>query len=210
MRLVVAATVASTPAVAADRMPELVPLPGGLAMTRTEITFDQWQTCVADGACPGGQDDHGWGRGDRPVINVSRNDAEIYARWLAARIGRRCRLPTEREWEAAAAAGTSTRFWWGDQVSSGMANCRDCAPKPIYGTTPAGSFPPNPWNMVDLNGNVWEWTADCWKGAGADCRQGVIKGGSWYYYSANSQTRARAGNDIHLGSYNIGIRVACH
>lgn len=174
--------------------------------SRSEITFDQWQVCVTAGACRGGQDDHGWGRGTRPVINVNWADAHAYARWLSTVSGHSCRLPTEAEWEQAASGGSTTAYWWGDTPASGMANCRDCNPQPIYGSMPAGSFPANPYGLVDMNGNVWEWTEDCWNGA---CAQRVIKGGSWYYYSANATVRARSRNDAALGSYNIGVRVLC-
>ncbi|MBC7951947.1 MAG: SUMF1/EgtB/PvdO family nonheme iron enzyme [Rhodospirillaceae bacterium] len=184
-----------------------VPSPHPLLVSRSEITFDQWQACVSDRACKGGQDDHNWGRGARPVINVSWADARAYAKWLSAKTGHACRLPTEAEWERAAAGGAATAYWWGDGHGSGMANCRDCNGEPIYGSRPAGSFPPNPYGLLDMNGNVWEWTDDCWT-AGA-CGQRVIKGGSWYYYSANATVRARARNDAGQGSYNIGIRVVC-
>lgn len=192
--------------------PPLVDVPlssGTLRFSRAEITFDQWQACVAAGSCRGGQDDHGWGRGTRPVINVSWDDARAYAAWLSRTLGAVCRLPTEAEWEQAAAAGSGTAFWWGDTPAQGMANCRDCNSQPIYGSTPVGSFPANPWGLSDMNGNVWEWTADCWQPDAARCGQRVIKGGSWYYYSANSTTRARARNQPAQGSYNIGIRVVC-
>jgi formylglycine-generating enzyme required for sulfatase activity len=189
--------------------PPLVAVPGEpLLVSRSEITFDQWQVCVAEGGCAGPKDDHGWGRGDRPVINVSWVEARAYAGWLSARSGLACRLPTEAEWERAAAAGSSTAFWWGDAHGTGMANCRDCNARPIYGSTPAGSFPANPWGLVDMNGNVWEWTEDCWPGDAA-CAARVIKGGSWYYYSPNATVKARARNEAGQGSYNIGIRVVC-
>jgi len=204
--------IAASAAAQCHNCPSLVDVPlqtGVLRFTRTEITFDQWQACVAAGACRGGQDDHGWGRGSRPVINVSWDDAQAYAAWLSGVLGAVCRLPTEAEWQEAAAAGFATAFWWGDSPRHGMANCRDCNPQPIYGSTPAGSFPANPWGLSDMNGNVWEWTADCWQPDAAQCPQRVIKGGSWYYYSANATSRARARNQPGQGSYNIGIRVVC-
>jgi len=194
-------------------VPPLIPHP--FALTRTEITFDQWQACVADHACPGGQDDHGWGRGTRPVINVTWDDANAYAGWLGAKLGRVCRLPSEAEWEHAARAGTSTGFWWGDSPGRGRANCRDClGDKPPYGTRPVASFAANPWGLFDMNGNVWEWTASCAQPAGGegkdtDCRDRVIKGGSWYYYSKMSRAEARAVNDARQWSYNIGVRILC-
>lgn len=210
---------APLPAGAAPRScPDCPPLvnvpapPGGraYALTRTEITFDQWAACVSDGACRGGQDDHGWGRRNRPVINVTWEDARAFAAWMGGRLGRVCRLPSEAEWEHAARAGTSTAFWWGEATGTGHANCRDClGAKPPYGTRPAASFKPNPWGLYDMNGNVWEWTADCWTPGAETCGERVIKGGSWYYFSGMSKAGARAHNDARLWSYNIGIRVLC-
>ncbi|SEH42790.1 formylglycine-generating enzyme family protein [Magnetospirillum fulvum] len=190
-------------------------IPHPFALTRTEISFDQWRACVAERACPGGQDDHGWGRGHRPVINVTWDDATAYAGWLGAKLGRVCRLPTEVEWEHAARAGTTTGFWWGESPDRGRANCRDClGDTPPYGTRPVASFAANPWGLYDMNGNVWEWTASCARpisdrGNGAECRDRVIKGGSWYYYSKMSRAESRASNDSRQWSYNIGIRVLC-
>lgn len=195
--------------------PDMVRVPAdgqgraALWVSRSELTFRQYQACVSAGSCRGGQDDHGWGRDDRPAINVSWNDARDYAAWLSLVGGRACRLPTEAEWEHAARGGAVSDFWWGNDHGEGMANCRDCNAHPIYGTTPAGRFPANPYGLVDMNGNVWEWTEDCWQSGPGPCRQRVIKGGSWYYYSANATVRARARNDAGQGSYNIGIRVVC-
>ncbi|MBI3445450.1 MAG: SUMF1/EgtB/PvdO family nonheme iron enzyme [Magnetospirillum sp.] len=186
-------------------------------MSATEITFDQWQDCVTAGACRGGQDDHQWGKGKRPVINMTWDDARAYAAWVGHGAGLACRLPTEAEWEYAARAGTSTGFWWGDQAGEGRLNCRDCLGKePPYGSRPAASFKPNPWGLFDMNGNVWEWTADCWTPNHSTppahdpaCRDKVIKGGSWYYFSGMSRASARARNDATVWSYNIGVRVLC-
>ncbi|MBC7952954.1 MAG: SUMF1/EgtB/PvdO family nonheme iron enzyme [Rhodospirillaceae bacterium] len=193
----------------AAELPAMIEVPSSppISMSRSEVTFDQWQACVVEGACKGAQDDHAWGRGSRPVINVSWADARNYAAWLSTKTRQRCRLPSEAEWEHAAAGGATTAYWWGEGHGTGMANCRDCNADPIYGSRPVGSFPANPYGLVDMNGNVWEWTDDCWT-AGA-CGQRVIKGGSWYYYSANATVRARARNDAQQGSYNIGIRVVC-
>ena len=191
--------------------------PGRYALSATEITFDQWQACVEAGGCTGGQDDHGWGKGSRPVINITWDQARAYAAWVSGQAGRVCRLPTEAEWEHAARAGTTTGFWWGEEAGTGHATCRDCLGKePPYGTTPAASFKPNPWGLYDMNGNVWEWTADCWTPNRAappapdpSCRDKVIKGGSWYYFSTMSKAGARARNDGLGWSYNIGVRLLC-
>lgn len=187
------------------------------ALSATEITFDEWNACVAAKACRGGQDDHGWGRGERPMINVTWQDARTYTAWIGRKSGLACRLPSEAEWEYAARAGTSTGFWWGEAKGTGHANCRDCAEgEPPYGTVPVRSFAPNPWGLYEMNGNVWEWTEDCWapdhtKPARKDasCHDKVIKGGSWYYFSTMSRAPARARNETKGWSYNIGIRLLC-
>lgn len=206
----------------AERPAHPVAIDRAVAIGRFEVTFDEWRVCAADGGCRGDVDDHGWGRGRRPVINVSWDDADAYARWVSARSGLACRLPSEAEWEFAARAGTATAYWWGDQPGRGLANCRGCtAGPPPYGSAEAGSFPANPWGLSDMNGNVWEWTADCWvpshDGAPADgsartaaaCGERVIKGGAWYYYPANSRAAARARNNGRTGSYTIGFRLFC-
>jgi formylglycine-generating enzyme required for sulfatase activity len=200
----------------AERPAHRVAIERAFAIGRHEVTFDEWQKCVDDGACKGGIDDHGWGRGRRPVINVSWHDVDGFVRWLSAKSGRACRLPSEAEWEFAARAGTTTAFWWGDRVGDGKANCRDCvAGPPRYGSAEIGSFPANPWGLFDMNGNVWEWTNDCWTpshdgaASAGSCQRRVIKGGAWYYYHSNARAAARAGNDARGGSYTIGFRPLC-
>ncbi|MFA7430699.1 MAG: SUMF1/EgtB/PvdO family nonheme iron enzyme [Rhodospirillaceae bacterium] len=218
------------PAAAADcpDCPELVAIPGGtlvrdgappvevapLFMARTEITFDQLAVCVRAGACRGGQSDHGWGRGSRPVINVTHGDAEAYAAWLSGLTGKRYRLPTEDEWEWAARGGTSTTWWWGDTVGEGHANCRNCGTEwSGKMSAPVASLPPNPYGLHDMAGNVWEWVADCWHPDRAaapharDCSQRITKGGAWYYIPSQSQPTTRARNAAGLWSYTVGFRV---
>ena len=191
--------------------PRMVVLPAGAAGTfaiaRTETTFDDWQACVEAGACRGGQDDHGWGRGRRPVINVTWADATAYARWLSDLTGAAYALPSEAEWDYAARAGTGTAYWWGDAVGRGHANCRECDTR--WGgrsTAPVASFPPNPFGLYDMNGNVWEWTEACWSAA-PPCRERVIRGGSWYYFPEMSRADSRAKLDAAQWSYNVGFRV---
>ena len=103
-------------------------------------------------------DDNGWGRGKRPVINVSWQDAVDFATWLSKKNKRTFRLPTEAEWEYAAKAGTSTPYWWGHKLLPGMAVCNACGSDwDGKSTAPVGSTKPNPWGVYDMNGNVWEW-----------------------------------------------------
>jgi len=189
------------------------------AIAETETTFDQYQLCVEAGVCRGGQDDHGWGRGSRPVINVDWDDANIYASWLTRVTGKAYRLPTEAEWEYAARAGTVTAYSWGDDVGVGHANCRSCGADPFGGnqSAPVASFPPNPFGLRDMSGNVSEWVADCWserhdpareEANHAACPRRVTRGGDWYYIPALATSAARMGNVGSIASYTIGFRVA--
>jgi len=196
-----------------------VAIPRPFAVSRTEVTFDQWEACVADGGCAREPDDHGWGRGPRPVINVSWDDAAGYAGWLSRKTGAHYRLPSEAEWEYAARGGTGTAYWWGDAAGQGNANCRDCAAEPANRTLPVGGFRPNPFGLHDMLGNVWEWTRDCWhpdhRGAptggeareDGDCRYRVTRGGSWYYVHTNLRAAYRSKFPVQAFSYGIGVRV---
>lgn len=189
-----------------ERCPEMVELPNGLAIGRTEVTFDEWLECVTAGACRE-VDDHGWGRGRRPVVNVTLADVEGYARWLSGRAERACRLPTEAEWEEAARAGTATAYWWGDRMEPGRANCRECDEGPIrHETLPVASYPANPWGLHDTAGNVWEWTSSCWDQA---CRRRAVRGGAWYYFAPAARSASRAGEAPEGGGYAIGFRLVC-
>jgi len=185
-----------------------------------EVSFDEWQACFDDGAC--GKtlpDDHHWGRGNRPVINITWFDTKSYLAWLSDKTGKTYRLPSESEWEYAARAGTQTDFWWGDDVGQGKANCRNCSAKVSHQSEPVGSFKPNPWGLYNVHGNVWEWVEDCWNpthdGAPSDaqprlegdCRQRVMRSGSWYYFSKNIRSPWRFKNDARVKSYGIGFRV---
>lgn len=160
--------------------PEMVRIPGQwLAVARTEVTFAQWDACVAAGGCNGYEpSDEGWGRGNRPVINVNWDDAQAYVQWLSQRTGQRYRLPTAAEWQWAARAGTTTHYSWGDEdpvcdrsVRNG-ANFDRCNNR----TLPVGSFQPNAFGLFDMHGNVREWVEDC---SVDGCRYRVRAGGSW-------------------------------
>ena len=94
------------------------------ALSAHEVTFSEWDACVSAGGCGGHRpDDRGWGRGDRPVINVSWDDARSYVAWLSSQTGAEYRLPSEAEWEYAARAGTATKYSWGNEIGSNRANC---------------------------------------------------------------------------------------
>ena len=163
------------------------------ALGVTEVTFAQWDACVSSGGCSHRPVDAGWGRGSRPVINVSWNDAKAYIAWLNRKVeGRPYRLPSESEWEYAARAGTQTRYSWGDGVGRNRANCDGCGSRwDGESTAPVGSFSPNRFGLHDMHGNVREWVEDCWNGSysgaprngsawrSGDCSRAVLRGGSW-------------------------------
>ena len=117
--------------------------------------------------CEGLRPDGGWGRGNRPVINVSWSDAQSYVHWLSKKTGKPYRLLSEAEWEYAARSRTETSYFWGNsekrEVVCTYANVGPCSrTRPRKGTLPAGSLRPNAFGLFDMIGNVWEWTADCW------------------------------------------------
>jgi formylglycine-generating enzyme required for sulfatase activity len=174
------------------------------AIGKHEVTFEEWDRCVMEGACRAIPDDGGWGRSRRPAINVEWDDAQRFVRWLARRTGKPYRLPSEAQWEYAARGGTSSAFWWGDGAPAGRANCDGCGSQ--WGgqsTAPVGSFPPNPYGLYDVHGNVFEWVEDCWHpsyvGAPDDlrprvdgaCASTVVRGGSWRYGSEAARVDAR-------------------
>lgn len=171
------------------------------AIGRYEVTFDEYEvfrlTVEADGGCQDGHaldersgQDVGWGRGRQPVINVSWQDAQCYAEWLSRKTQQHYRLPSEAEWEYAARAGTTTAFFWGDdeQAAGGYAWYSENAGGKTHAV---GRKKPNPWDLYDMAGNVWEWVADCDDdqelGNGGEvsgreaCGRRVIRGGSWLY-----------------------------
>lgn len=203
-----------------EKPPVKVTFAKPFAMSQFEVTFDNWQACVDDGGCKATPDDHNWGRGDRPVINITWDDADTYVKWLSKITGATYRKPSEAEWEYVAKAGTDTEFFWGDEPGANMANCRNCESEwSKKGSAPVGSFKANPWGFYDMHGNIWEWMADCWnpnhEGAltdgtarqTGDCRQRVIRSGSWYYFSKNMRSSWRFKNDHRVRSYGIGMRV---
>lgn len=202
---------------------------------KTEVTFDQWQECVDDGGCirivkP---DDMGWGRGSRPVINLSWYDIQEYITWLNGKVdGEPYRLPSSAEWEYAAKAGTITPFSFGYQITTDQANFDGTRP---FGDSPSGqnrtqTVPvgaleaENQWGLRHMHGNVWEWTQDCWHnnyiGAptngsawlnedSGNCDRRVIRGGSMGNAAINLQSAERSTvSNLHARQPNLGFRVA--
>jgi len=199
------------------------------AIAVTETTFEQYAACVKAGACLGGQDDHSWGRGRQPLINVTWQDSVDYTLWLSSLTGQVYRLPSEAEWEYAARSGSVNAYPWGDEPDSGRANCRNCGTRwSGIGPAPVASLPPNAFSLHDMHGNLSEWVADCWNSRhSADhreqlprlirddesqmvnktCEYRVTKGGDWYYVPALATSSARMRNRATLWSYTIGFRV---
>jgi len=191
------------------------------AIGKYEVTFDEWEMCMREKGCTTEPHDHEWGKGRRPVINITFEDALQFIAWLSKKTGKPYRLPSEAEWEYADRAGTGTDFWFGDDVGENKANCKDCYSEwSAWGTAPVGSFPPNPFGLHDTVANVFEWVQDCWnpdhKGAPTDtrprtdgnCQERVIRGGSFYYFKKVSRSSYRAKNLAVVKSYWLGFRIA--
>jgi hypothetical protein len=203
-------------------------MPDGAAATpfavgRTEVTFDDWGKCVADGGCSTSPSDEGWGRNTRPVINVSYADiTSQYLPWLSRVSGKDYRLPTAQEWDMAAQpdaqgqAGVSCRSANLGNLAGGDGAggaCDDGFPQ----SAPAASLAANALGLYDMRGNVWEWLSDCWtpgftykaKASETDCRRHMLRGGSWSSRrSANAADMPRGWEAETRASSAIGFRLA--
>jgi formylglycine-generating enzyme required for sulfatase activity len=166
-----------------------------------DITFDEWDRCVADGGCVAipVPIDYRAGRGRRPLIAVSWHDAQRCARWLSRETGQRYRLPSEAEWEYAARAGADTAYYSGPVITHEQANFDSF----IGAAEPVGTYPSNPFGLHDMAGSVWQWTQDCYidsyQGAPIDgsarvdgvCTQRMIRGGSWANAASDIRSATR-------------------
>jgi formylglycine-generating enzyme required for sulfatase activity len=215
--------VMGSPATEADRLPTEGPqhevaIARPFAVGRTEVTFAQWDACVAAGACRR-VGDSTWGRGDRPVINVGWSDAVQYVEWLARMTGKPYRLLSEAEWEYAARAGTTTRFSFGDddaELGRYAWYFKDSDRKSqAVGTKAANGF-----GLHDMHGNVYEWVADPWhenyENAPSDAsvwhdnpvpNRHVARGGSWFFDAKNLRSASRVDPPSNLQDGNVGFRV---
>ncbi len=190
------------------------------AIGRREVTFAEWDKCVAGGGCKYTPPDQGWGRGDRPVTNVSWDDAKEFTAWLSKTTGKPYRLPTEAEWEYAARGGSTTPYWWGNDVGTGNAQCMECGGRDVGKTAPVGSFRPNGFELYDMGGNAAEWVEDCWnlsyRGAptdwsawtSGDCSHRVLRGGSFADNASAVRPSARFRYDEDVRYYANGFRIA--
>lgn len=189
-------------------------------MTVTEITFEEYEKFCLETSAPL-PDDTNWGKKDRPVINVSWNDARAYARWLSKQTGFTYRLPSESEWEWAAGAGSGTLYTWGNSFKPDLANCRTClSGGQSNHTLPTRSFPANKFGFHDMAGNVWEWVEDCWvdnyNNASEDqsprkisgkCSNYTIRGGGWNSPERQVGVTTRLGVLGDTRSNYIGFRL---
>ena len=180
---------------------------------------------------------------NRPVEQVSWDDATEFCLRLGAKTGRTYRFPSEAEWEYACRAGTTTPFHYGETLSDDLANY--CAQntwiegklyKGTYGrgiqgkyrqeTTEVGLFPPNPFGLYDMHGNVWEWCADDWHGdytgaprdgsvwlKNAKNNQNIVykllRGGAWYNYPRLCRSASREYGPSDSFAITVGFRVCC-
>lgn len=202
-----------------DEQPQtLVRLPR-FAMSIYEISFEDFRLFTEATQRPQ-PNDFGWGRGRQPIINVTWGEATAYAAWLSEQTGQTYRLPTEREWEYAAAATTRSAYWWGNQIKPGIANCAVCgSPWDTQQAAPVGSFPANHFGLYDTAGNVKEWIGECrhadysdmptnaspWPGG--DCSQYPLRGGSYRTYQKMLRTTNRDYAAPQTRSDEIGFRV---
>jgi formylglycine-generating enzyme required for sulfatase activity len=225
------------PGRSADEGPQhTVTIARPFAVGRFAVTFDEWDACAADGGCnqievlaglgrvlkPYKPSDEGWGRGRRPVINVSWDDAQGYAAWLSKKTGKRYRLLTGAEYEYATRAGTQTAYPWGNAVGTNNANCHACGSQwDARQTAPVGSFAPNGFGLYDMVGNVEEWMEDCYHDSylgaptdgsawieGADCSNRIVRAGSWFFAPAFLRSAKRYWFTTDYRLNYLGFRVA--
>ena len=199
-----------------------VTIPEAFAVSVYEVSFAEWDACVLGGGCGGmSPEDEGWGRGARPVINVSWDDAQAYVSWLSSQTGEQFRLLSEAEWEYVARAGAEAAYSWGDAIGTNRANCDGCGgQRDNRQTAPVGSFAANAFGVHDMHGNVWEWVEDCWNasysGAPSDgsawlsghCERRLLRGGSWVSSPRSLRSTLRSRDAPSNRNANVGFRVA--
>jgi serine/threonine-protein kinase len=197
------------------------------ALAKTEVTFEEWDACIADRGCRRVPHDRGWGRGQLPVMNVSWHDVQEYLAWIRQRSGKPYRLPSEAEFEYALRAGTTTRFWSGDCITVAQANFDGI--EPVEGcprggavdrSVAVGAYAPNAFGLHDMAGNVAEWTQDCWRysyrGLPEDgrphedrqCAHHPVRGGSWYDRGEFLRSGSRDWFESNDRVDSIGFRLA--
>jgi formylglycine-generating enzyme required for sulfatase activity len=208
-----------------------------LAVGKFEVTWDEWEACIATRGCDGrGTSDSGYGKGRHPVINVSRDQANAYVAWLRRMTNKPYRLLTEAEWEYAARGITNADsphppYPWGDKASREHANYgtdygterggKSEGRDNWFYTAPVGQFPSNAFGLHDMHGNVWEWVEDPWHvnyrgrppingsawAEGGDSSLGIVRGGSWYDSAWFLRSAFRYWWPPQRSEVNLGFRV---
>ncbi len=219
-----------------ERPQHKVTIPKPFAAGKFEVTWDEWDQCVALRGCDAqSTSDAGAGKGRLPVINIALDQAKAYAAWLARTTGKPYRLLSEAEWEYAARGVTSADaphppYPWGDKASHEYSNygTDQCCQSATEGrdkwatSAPVGEFPPNAFGLHDMHGNVFEWVDDCYhrdyRGAdrpdngaawntGGDCALGVLRGGAWSSYPALITSYHREFLSAVVRDRDVGFRV---
>jgi formylglycine-generating enzyme required for sulfatase activity len=212
---------ATEPGRQADEGPQhKVTIARPFAVSRYDVTFADWDACVAVGECPAAPNG-GWGEGARPVINVSLGDAQKYVAWLSQITGEPYRLLSEAEWEYAARAGRPTAYFWGDDIGQANADCIGCgSPWDGKESSPVGSFKPNAFGLYDMAGDVWQFVQDCphanYDGApadgsvwpGGDCSRHSVRGGSSNSPPQDIRSARRYKISTDTRDTGLGFRVA--
>ncbi|MBN2824701.1 MAG: formylglycine-generating enzyme family protein [Campylobacterales bacterium] len=162
-------------------------------ISKYPVTFDEYDLYCED-VKKKLADDNKWGRGRRPIMRVSWEDAVAYCEWLSQKSGQIYRLPTETEWEYACRAGTTTKWSFGDDEKE-LEKYAWYSENSEGKTHPVGELKPNPWGLHDMHGNVWEWCED-WYDKDKDTK--VLRGGSWI------DVATRTCSSVRDRSYPIG------
>lgn len=191
----------------------------GFSISKYEITFEEYDR-FASSTGRELPNDNGWGRGTLPVVNVSYEDAIEYTKWLTEQSGHQYRLPSEREWEYAAAAGTESPYWWGFELGQNKANCGNCGSQwDNRQPAPVGSFPPNAFGLHDTIGNVLEWTDTCYRASyqgspafgqnweGGSCSKRMVRSGSYQTFEKDLRTTKRNSYSPKIRIETLGFRV---
>jgi formylglycine-generating enzyme required for sulfatase activity len=199
----------------------LVKIAAAFAVSKFDVTVANWNTCAAVGTCPN-VSDGGFPGGRLPVINVSYDEAKHYAAWLGEMTGKHYRLLTEAEWEYAARAGTTSIYYWGDEIGANNADCIHCGSQwDGKGPAPVGSFSPNKFGLYDMAGNVWQWVEDCYHSSydkapsdgsawmtGGNCSSRMARSGAWDYSPARLRSADRDGYAPSTKVFYLGFRIA--
>ncbi len=191
----------------------------GFSISKYEITFNDYDLFANNTEKPL-PSDGGWGRENHPVITVSWNEAVEYAKWLTEQTGHQYRLPSEREWEYAAGAGTDTPYWWGYELEKNRANCANCGSRwDGSQTAPVGSFSENPFGLYDTIGNVLEWTSTCYHSSyqgspafgqnweGGNCSKRMVRSSSFQTSEKDLRTTKRSSYSPTTQMDTLGFRV---